>query len=248
MQKTPSGLEYKIFKSEAGDKIAVGNVVYFKVIGKAGDSALFNTYKNVQMPYAVMQVRPDFAKANFEEGLTLLAAGDSALIKINADSFFNKYSGVPTPQFIKKGSAIDFYIKIDSFHRESKIIEDYVKNSGQNYTKTSSGLYYVVTQETQGEKGTEGDTISANYTGKLFNGKIFDSNAESGKPFKFILGTGSVIMGWHEIFAILHEGEKATVVIPSSLAYGPRGAGPDILPYTPIVFDVELVKITKPKK
>jgi FKBP-type peptidyl-prolyl cis-trans isomerase FkpA len=269
MQKTPSGLEYKIFKSTGGDKIAAGDFVFFKVKGMVGDSALYNTYKNVHSPYMSMPVQENFSKGNFEEGLTLLAAGDSALFKINADSFFNKYVGAPAPAFIKKGESINFYVKVDSFltkktigerkakheaevanrrDNEPTIIEDYVKSTGLKFTTTKSGMYYIITNETKGAKASIGDTISANYTGKLLNGKVFDTNSTRGQLFEFALGKKAVIPGWDEIFSILRVGEKATIVIPSSLAYGAQGAGADIEAYTPLVFDVELVKTNKSKK
>ena len=114
MKKTDSGLEYQIFTSNDGPKIAAGDFVFFKVVGKVGDSALYDTYKNTHNPYMSMPVEENFTLGNFEEGLTLLRKDDSALFKINADSFFNKYVGAPAPAFIKKGEAIHFYIKIDS--------------------------------------------------------------------------------------------------------------------------------------
>ena len=106
----------------------------------------------------------------------------------------------------------------------------------------------MVNHETKGTKAAAGDTIGANYTGKVFSGKVFDSNAGSGQLFEFPLSSRAVIQGWDEIFGLLHIGEKATVVIPSSLAYGAQGAGADIEPFTPLVFDVELVRMKKGKK
>ena len=268
MQKTAGGLEYKIFHTNGGSKISVGDYVFFKVIGKAGDSVLFNTYKNEQPPYMVMPVQENFKKGNFEEGLTLLGSGDSALFKINADSFYSVIVHAATPKFIKKGQAIEFYIKIDSFvtrkaleerkaqsdlamaetqKNETTAIEAYAASSGLKYTKTESGLYYSITKATNGPKASKGEQVETNYTGKLLNGKVFDTNAKTGKPFAFVLGAQQVIMGWDEIFSILHEGEKATIILPSSLAYGAQGAGADIEPYASLVFDVELLKVNKSK-
>ncbi len=267
MQKTPSGLEYKIFKSGGGDKIAAGDFVFFKVVGKVGDSALYNTYKNLQNPYMQMPVRENFAKGNFEEGLTLLGKDDSALFKINADSFF-RYVGAPTPAFIKKGESINFYVKVDSFitkkeiserkakqdaemmekeKNEPALVDDYVKATGLKFSKTASGLYYNITKTANGPKASKGDTISALYTGKFFDGRVFDSSDKPDMPFQFVLGAHEVIAGWDEIFAILHQGEKATIVVPSAIAYGTRG-NQGIPPFTPLVFDVELIKVSKSKK
>jgi FKBP-type peptidyl-prolyl cis-trans isomerase len=98
-----------------------------------------------------------------------------------------------------------------------------------------------------------------NYTGRMLDGKVFDSSIESVakeaglqqegrkyEPIPVILGTTSVIQGWTEGLLLLNEGSKAKFIIPSSLGYGDQSAG-DIPPYSTLVFDVELVKI-KPIK
>ncbi len=268
-KKTPGGLEYKIFISKGGVKIASGDMVYFKVVGKAGDSTLFDTYKNVRQPYMNLIVNETIHPGNFEEGLMLLGKGDSALFKINADSFYGVYMGTEVPSFIKKGEPLLFLVQIDSVigskvlkarsdaqaimvkekqKNEASVIENYIQNSGIKYTKTATGLYYIITHATNGNKASNGDQIGANYTGKLLNGVVFDSNDKTGKPFEFKLGAHQVIAGWDEAFELLNLGEKATLLLPSELAYGAQGAGNDIMPYTPLIFDVELVTITKAEK
>ena len=125
---------------------------------------------------------------------------------------------------------------------------------------TASGLKYVITKSSLKAKPLAGDTLLVNYTGRTLDDKIFDSSIEAVakaanlnqpgrtyEPIQFVVGTGGVIPGWDEGLLLLGEGAKATLVIPSSLAYGDRGAGDDIKPYSTLVFDVELVKI-KPGK
>jgi FKBP-type peptidyl-prolyl cis-trans isomerase len=94
-----------------------------------------------------------------------------------------------------------------------------------------------------GEAVKSGDFISINYTGKLESGKVFDSSIGR-KPFETQIGVGSVIKGWDIGIIGLKEGGKRTLTIPSDLAYGPRGQG-SIPPNSTLIFDVELVKITK---
>ena len=81
-----------------------------------------------------------------------------------------------------------------------------------------------------------------NYTGKFLDGTIFDSSAGS-EPIDFVIGNNEVIPGWEEGILLMRAGGKAKFVIPSDLAYGSSGAGTLILPYTPLAFEVELVKI-----
>ncbi len=265
-QKTAGGLEYKIITPNKGPRVAAGDMVFFKMRGKIGDSTLYDSYRNPQVPYWNMVVKENFKKGNFEEGLTLLTKGDSAMFLINIDSFFSAYIGTPVPAFVKKGERICFNIIVDSFitktvlaqrkalqeleiasreQNESKLLNDYLTSTGLTYTRTTSGMYYVITKKTTGEKAKAGDQVSAIYTGRLLNGKVFDSNKTSGQPFEFPLGAHRVIAGWDEIFSILNVGEEATIVLPSTLAYGAQGAGADIAPFSPLVFDVEFVKITK---
>jgi len=121
---------------------------------------------------------------------------------------------------------------------------------------TASGLKYVITKPSVLHKPLAGDTLLVNYTGRTLDDKIFDSSIESVakaanlnqpgrnyEPIQFVVGTGGVIPGWDEGLLLLGEGAKATLVIPSDLAYRDQGAGDDIKPYSTLVFDVELVKI-----
>lgn len=121
---------------------------------------------------------------------------------------------------------------------------------------TTSGLKYVITQTGTGRKPLSGDTLLVNYTGRTMDGKVFDSSVEavakaSGldqpgrpyEPFKFTVGNHEVISGWDEGLLLMNEGSKATFIIPSALAYGEQGAGNDIKPFSPLVFDIELIKV-----
>jgi peptidyl-prolyl cis-trans isomerase A (cyclophilin A) len=99
----------------------------------------------------------------------------------------------------------------------------------------------IILKEGSGPLVLPGQTISAHYTGKTIDGKIFDSSLTRGKPTTFILGKREVINGWDEGFAKLKKGCKARFVIPSKLAYGVDGTGNDILPYSTLIFDVELI-------
>ncbi len=265
-QKTSLGLEYKIFTANSGDKIASGDLVFFKVIIKTGDSIIFNTYKNAEGPAMNLLIQDKISPANFEEGLTLLCKGDSALFLIHADSFYSIYTHSPTPDFVKKSEPLKFFVKIDSIitkatlaeskalveqesyvkqQNESMVLEAYLKRTGLAFIRTTSGLNYLITKKTNGPKAHAGDKIAAFYTGKLLDGTVFDTNKESGQPFEFTLGAHQVIAGWDEIFEILNEGESATLVLPSSLAYGEGGTGSRIGGYSSLIFDIEFVKISK---
>ena len=107
---------------------------------------------------------------------------------------------------------------------------------------TTSGLHYIVTSEGSGSSTPKtGDSITAHYKGTLLNGTKFDSSYDRGEPFSFQVGLGRVIKGWDEAFQSMKKGEKRTLIIPSKLGYGSRGAGGSIPPNATLVFEVELI-------
>ena len=109
--------------------------------------------------------------------------------------------------------------------------------------KTKSGLEYIETVAGTGAQAAAGKTVSVHYTGKLTNGKVFDSSLTRGTPIEFKLGAGRVIKGWDEGIALMKVGGKATLTIPPELGYGERGAGGVIPPNATLIFEVELVSV-----
>jgi peptidylprolyl isomerase len=104
---------------------------------------------------------------------------------------------------------------------------------------------YFMEKEGEGPKPQASQTVKVHYTGSLLDGTVFDSSRERGDPIEFPLGVGRVIPGWDEGVALLSVGGKAKFIIPSQLAYGERGAGGVIPPNATLIFDVELMEITK---
>lgn len=111
-------------------------------------------------------------------------------------------------------------------------------------TTTASGLMYKITKSnSEGKAPKAGDMVSVHYAGKLTNGQEFDNSFKRGEPIEVPIGAGQVIKGWDEGILLLKEGESATLLIPSELGYGARGAGGVIPPNAWLIFDVELVKV-----
>lgn len=108
---------------------------------------------------------------------------------------------------------------------------------------TESGLQYQVITEGTGKRPTATDRVKVHYTGTLLNGKVFDSTAERAEPA--IFGVGQVIKGWTEGLQIMPVGSKYIFWIPGDLAYGERGAGPDIKANATLKFEVELLEIVE---
>jgi FKBP-type peptidyl-prolyl cis-trans isomerase len=117
------------------------------------------------------------------------------------------------------------------------------RKADEKVITTKSGLKYVELKEGTGESAKAGDTVSVHYTGWLKDGKKFDSSVDRRQPFSFPLGAGRVIKGWDEGVQGIKVGGKRKLIIPSNLAYGPRGAGNVIPPNAELTFEVELLAI-----
>ena len=101
-----------------------------------------------------------------------------------------------------------------------------------------------------GAEAKSGRQVTVHYTGWLYDpkaadkhGKKFDSSKDHGEPFSFKLGGGQVIRGWDQGVAGMKVGGTRTLVIPSELGYGQRGAGGAIPPNATLLFDVELLEV-----
>lgn len=106
---------------------------------------------------------------------------------------------------------------------------------------TASGLQYEVLTAGTGIKPLATDSVLVHYKGTLLNGKQFDSSYDRGEPISFPLN--QVIKGWTEGVQLMPAGSKYKFFIPYNLAYGERGAGQDIPPYSTLIFEVELLKV-----
>ncbi|OBP14572.1 peptidylprolyl isomerase [Rheinheimera sp. SA_1] len=106
---------------------------------------------------------------------------------------------------------------------------------------TASGLQYEVLVQGDGEKPTRASTVRTHYHGTLIDGTVFDSSYNRGQPAEFPVG--GVIAGWTEALQLMPVGSKYRLYIPHQLAYGERGAGASIAPFSALVFDVELLAI-----
>ena len=118
-------------------------------------------------------------------------------------------------------------------------------DSDATVTKTESGLYYKITATGSDQQPADGDQVVVHYEGTLLDGTVFDSSIERGEPATFDLS--GVIPGFTEGLKLIGEGGKATLYIPSDLAYGDMGAGGVIKPGSTLIFDIELIEIIEPE-
>ena len=124
---------------------------------------------------------------------------------------------------------------------EQKFFAENAKIAGVITTK--SGLQYQIMREGSGAKPGPHDTVKVHYEGKLPNGKIFDSSIARGEPVEFPVD--QVIAGWTEALQLMKTGAKYRLFIPSRLGYGAHGAGNAIPPHSTLIFEVELLAVSK---
>jgi len=130
---------------------------------------------------------------------------------------------------------------MESRQAENEFLAENNKKPGVKVT--GSGLQYEVITEGSGPKPTENDTVRVHYEGSLVNGTVFDSSYSGGQPVEFPLA--GVIPGWTEALQLMNTGSTYRLYIPSDLGYGPQGMGPQIPPYSTLIFEVELLDIVK---
>lgn len=270
---TPKGAQYIIYTHNPGPKIKLDDIVTFQVIQKTDkDSVLYNTYTSGH-PVQI-KISPSQNVADMMDIFPLLAVKDSAMVRIPVDSVFKGHETERPPFLTAKSNIIFLIkiVKVQTLadaiaernagqakmqQNELATANQYIATNKLPVKATASGLRYVITQPSTGIKAQSGDTLMVNYTGRTIDGKVFDSSVQSiaqaaklaqpgrnYEPIKVIVGQGQVIPGWDEGLLLLNQGSKAVFVIPSSLAYGPQGAGGDIAPFSTLVFDVELVKVS----
>jgi FKBP-type peptidyl-prolyl cis-trans isomerase FklB len=121
----------------------------------------------------------------------------------------------------------------------TKYLEENAKRD--EITVTESGLQYEVLTTGEGDKPTAESTVKTHYHGTLIDGTVFDSSYDRGQAAEFPVG--GVIAGWTEALQMMTVGSKWRLHVPHNLAYGERGAGGAIQPYSTLIFDVELLEI-----
>lgn len=122
-----------------------------------------------------------------------------------------------------------------------KFLEENAKKDG--VITLPSGLQYKVLVQGTGEVPQSSDKVKVHYEGRLLDGTVFDSSYKREEPTEFT--PSQVIKGWSEALTMMPVGSKWQLYIPYELAYGERGAGADIKPYSMLIFDVELLDIVK---
>ena len=183
-----------------------------------------NIGENIQKQF------PNIDITNFENGIkdVLDASKVPSIQGANAQKviqdYFTKQQAAASQEIIKVG-------------------EDFLAKNGKRkeVTTTKSGLQYEILKVGDGPKPSATDNVKTHYHGTLLDGTVFDSSVDRGEPISF--NVNGVIAGWTEALQLMTVGSKWRLYIPYNLAYGERGAGSKIGPYSTLIFEVELLNI-----
>jgi FKBP-type peptidyl-prolyl cis-trans isomerase len=197
-------------------------------------NGFFDNMDQINMDELKKGIEDAFAAGQPEQSNPYMPTKDSVWMKkfkinpYDMNQLFNTYLGA------RQAYKAKFNEKMGE-----KFLAENAKKSGVKVTE--SGLQYVLHAEGEGEKVMPEDRVVVNYKGTLIDGTEFDAN--DGIEF----GASQVIPGWTEGLGLLGKGGKATLYIPSKLAYGERAPrGSKIQPNSTLIFEVEVVDIIKP--
>ena len=123
--------------------------------------------------------------------------------------------------------------------------KDFLAENGvkEGVVTTNSGLQYIVLKEGKGDKVLPTDKIKIHYHGTTIDGKVFDSTVEKNKPYES--NANQFIKGFNEGLTLMNKGAKYRLFIPQELGYGVQQRGQLIKPYSALIFEVEILEITK---
>jgi FKBP-type peptidyl-prolyl cis-trans isomerase FkpA len=249
---TSKGMKYTVVEVGEGRQPKIGEYVIFDFnIRDDKDSLLRSTYKDGLPAFNFVQ---DTAMIGYHgaipEMLSKVRAGDSIRVALTMQDFYKHVAGAEMPagadsmsltytikvQDVKTAQEFESYRFEKVRTRDDKFLEDHLKSKNITAQRDTSGLHYVIHNQTGKKKPTIEDCIEIKYEGRLLqNGRVFDSGT-------ITMPLSQMIYGWQIGIPKLSEGDSATLFIPSRLGYGSRAQGripPDAL----LVFDVSLIHV-----
>ncbi len=276
-KKTENGLHYKFEKTNKNAKqVQNGDVLVCEVKMMMDTVEMFN---NIGNPQRMFKVTDPMFKGDLPEGLLMMHEGDVATFALEADSLAKFFGPQQMPPFYQEGKSMKLYYEITlnsivsaeelaqeeaNYMEEMKklqqeepaAIAQYVADNNITAKPDEEGLYVIVKKQGNGPKVAMGKNVKINYTGRLLDGRVFDSSVESVakengiynpqrpyEPLAYTVGKFGLIKGWEKGVMGKAQGSVINLIIPSALAYGTQGAGDMIRPYTPLTFELEIVEV-----
>jgi FKBP-type peptidyl-prolyl cis-trans isomerase len=260
-----------VSQNKEGRKVAVGDVLTMSMTYGTEDSSLFDTGLNgqpVQLRADSGKYEGDiltaFMNMKMGDSAAIIVNADSFFIKtagmpaspdfIDSAAMLYFTVGLTSVQSMEEVQAEADAKAADAEANEMVILNKYLADNNITTEPTESGLIFISKKKGTGKQAVAGAKVKVNYEGMFLDGKYFDTSLEEAAkangiynpqrpygPFEFDLGVGQVIKGWDEGIAMMKEGGKARLIIPSSIAYGAQPRPGD--PFSTLIFEVELIEV-----
>ena len=215
-------------------------------------------------------------KASLAQGLKLLVAGDSAVFELNADSLYLKTFGASKlPPQVTPGSKLACQVRLVRIesaaqakaerarkihlreltmeqlkNEESAMIKKYLQQIRFSGQPTANGMYILADEKGNKKAIHETDSVEVEYSARLLDGLLVEHSDHGPNRTSYFVAFKKEmqIPGVEQILNQMTEGEKVKVLLPSALCFGKQQQGPLIGPYTPLIFDIKVVKVKPGKK
>ena len=245
----------------------------FLTLKNTNDSTIYNSHHKQRKEDTTLTVNIHLMKSFngcLSDGICMMAAGDSATFKVSADSLYLKtFHSQQLPAFIKAGTMVTFNIKLLSFETPQQMsdemdakmkerqamtdkrkadepvqIANYIADNKITAKPESDGIYILERKKGAGKPIKTGDSVEVKYTGTLLDGTVVEtSDHGADNTFTLVYGKDYFIKGFDDIITNLENGGSVKALIPSTLAFGGQKQSNLILPYTPLIYTVEVISV-----
>jgi len=261
-KKTESGMYYKIYTKDNKDttQVRVGSILTVHLKYGLKDSAFFDS-KNSPEPIMLPVIESQY-EGDFFEGVRMLRQGDSASFVLKAGNLFKTTFGQPElPEMLTDESDIYFEVRIlksqtqeevdrdteirnmEMEKEEMAILEKYVMDNNIAVQPTTSGIYFIETKKGTGKAPETNGYVTAHYTVNLLGGQQLFNTRERGQAVDFKFGSQYENEGFMEVIGMMREGGRANAIVPSAMAFGAKGAGNIVPPFSTLYYDIEFIKV-----
>lgn len=260
-KKTANGLYYKFYQQDAmAPKPNKTDFVKVEMACYLHDTLYYDWKKFGNDVYT--QLKESKFAGDLLEAYGMMRVGDSASFYIKADSTaVHYYDQDPATVGLKADDYFRFEVRlVDAITKEQfqanieRMVEqmkqaskqrlaEYIEHEGITVMPNSSGVYIIPLEQGKGRCPMKGEKVELDFEAFLLDGQSVGSTYGQEQKLSFVLGEGQVIPGWEEIVPNMHLGERIRAIIPFEMAYGEHQVG-EIPPYSNLVYDVRLLKIT----
>lgn len=234
----------------------VGDFVMVNMGLRIGDSVLSPMTQNNMLI-------DELYRGDIYSALRQMHLGDSATFIFGGKKFYEEFLGMGDYPYGKTPIYADIkLLKIlskkkienaeDQFRaqrkrqrqREDSLIHAYANQYHLN--TVHKGIYYTYTKRGNGAKAKKNKTVEILFRARRLDNIVFESRLDPSHPLSFTIGTGEMSRGIDIMVQEMNEGDQITVILPSSLVFGDNGSEVyNIPPFTPVVYDIELLKVLK---